>query len=810
MEKLFQDILFGARLLRKNPGFAAIVALTLSLGIGANTTIFSVVSAVMLRPLSYKDPDRLVVVWEHNRPRERANNVISPANFLDWQEQNSVLESMAAFVDFRANLTGMGDPEEIPIQIVTVNIFPLLGVDSRIGRVFSEDEGGEGAHPVVILSHGAWQRRFGGDPGVLGRALTLNGRDHAVVGVMPPDFQLYVRQGSFTNAPAELWMPYRFTAEHRIRRGRFMMAIARLKSGVSLTHARTEMDAIARRLEEQYPAFNSGWGVNVVPIHEQLVGDVRPALLVLMAAVGFVLLIGCANVANLLLARGAMRRREVALRAALGAGRGRIVRHLLTESTLLGLIGGACGILLAYMGVVILTAVMPHELRPVTSEVRLDGVVLGFTLALSLLTGLGFGLAPALQASATQPAESLKQGSRNPAGGRGRLKNVLVAAEAGLAVVLLIAAGLMLQSFLRLEAINPGFDPDRLLTFRVSLPTAHYPQPAQSVAFFNRLIERLGALPGVRSSGGVVFLPFSGPGSATDFAVVGRPAPPPGQELVADVRVVHRDYFPTMGIPLLRGRLFTQREGTDPANVVIINETLAREIFPGEDPVGRKLVIDMSDENKADEIVGVVGDVKHSTLDGRVRPMTYWPYPRYPFGFMTIVVRTEGNPAGLAAALRREVRALDKDQPVADLRTMEDLLAATVARPRFNAALLAGFAAMALILACVGIYSLMAYAVAQRTREIGVRMALGSRRRDVVRLVVGQGMTPVLWGAAAGVAAAWWLTRYMESLLYGVTATDARTFAAVPALLACAALLGCYIPARRAARIDPSAALRCE
>ncbi len=810
MDTLRQDLRLALRFLRRHSGTTTIAIVTIALGIGATTAIFSVVNALMLRPLPYRDPDRLAVVWEQNRPRGNNTNVVSPANFIDWQEQNTVFDEMAAFVDLRANLTGLGDPEEIPVQLVTANMFRMLGTDSRLGRVFNETEANEGAPRAVVLSHRFWQSRLGGDPKVLERALELNGLSHTVIGVMPPDFELLVRQGSFTAVAPELWLPYRFTAEHRTRRGRFMLALARLKPGIPLSQARAEMDTIAGRLEQQYPEFNTGWGVNLVPLREQLIGDVRPALLVLLAAVGFVLLIACANVANLLLVRASGRQKEIAVRAALGAGRGRITRQLLTEGTLLSVAGGFFGIILAYFGVRALVVLCPAELQPLALQVNLDGRVLAITALLAFLTGLAFGLVPAIEGSRVRLAESLQEEGRGSSGSRrsSRMRNAFVAAQVMLSLVLLVAAGLMIRSFLLLQAVDPGFDPNRVMTFRVSLPNTRYPERSQTVRFFNRLAERLETLPGVRSAGGIVFLPFAGPGSATDFTVVGRPAPPPGQEMITDVRVVHPGYFATMSIPLIRGRLFNPREASEPANVVVINETLARQVFPGEDPIGKKLIIDMSDVKQPDEIIGVVADVRHASLSGEVRPMTYWPYPRYPFGFMTMTVRTSGEPSALAGVIRREVRALDKDQPAADVRTMNEIMATVIARPRFNMALLAVFALLATVLASVGIYGVMSYAAAQRTHEIGVRMALGGTGRQMSRLLIGQGMRTAAAGAAGGLAAAWWLTRYMAGMLYGVTATDAVTFLAVTAFLLGVALLGCYIPARRAARVYPADALR--
>ena len=812
METLWQDLRYGARQLARSPGFTAVAVLTLALGIGANTAIFSVVHSLLLEPLPYRQPDRLVVVWEHNRPRARETNTISPANFLDWREQNTVFEQMAAFVDIRANLTGVADPEELPAQLVTVELFPLLGVEAAHGRVFAAEEGVRGQDRVVLLSDGLWRRRFNADAGVIGKTLTLNHESYTVVGVLPPGFNLFLRQGSLTTSPAELWVPYSFTEQHRIRRGRFMMSLARLKSGVSLAQAQAEMHAIATRLEQQHADFNTGWGVNVVSLRQQLVGDLRVSLLVLMAAVGFVLLIACANVANLLLSRAVARQHEVAIRTALGAGRRRILQQLLTESALLGTVAGTVGLLLAFWGVDLLKTISPRQLETLMQRVAIDGWVLGFTVVASLATVALFGAVPAFATLRANVGDSLKEGVRG--GGRqarsGRARSLLVVSELALALVLLISAGLLIKSFGRLQSVPTGFNPDNLLTLRIQLSSERYDDRAQRTAFFRDLIGRIKTLPGVQSAGAIAFLPLAGPGSATGFSVVGRPAPLPGEEPVCDVRVVHPGYFSTMGIPLLRGRNFSEQEASEPANVVIINEALAREMFPNEDPIGKKLVIVMSDQPPQDEIIGVVGDVKHEGPDSEARPMTYWPHPRFPFPFMSVVVRAQGDPLSLVGAVRHEVQAIDPAQPLADVRTMEQLLANSVARPRFNTLLLGIFAAVALVLAAVGIYGVMAYSVAQRTHEMGIRLALGAQPRDVVKLIVGSGLALALAGVVLGLAGALAFTRLLASLLFATEPTDPTTFAGMVAVLLAVALLACWIPARRAMRVDPMVALRYE
>jgi putative ABC transport system permease protein len=811
MEALWQDLKYGARMLAKSPGFTLVAVIALALGIGANTAIFSVVNAVLVRSLPFRNPDRLVIVWENNRTRGRDQNVISPANYLDWRDQNTVFDSMAALFDYRANLTGVDDPEELPTQVVSANFFDLLGVSATLGRTFTPEEGEAGHDQVVVLSQGLWKRRFGGDPAIIGKTIKLSGQDFTVVGIAPPDLQLLIKQGSLTGKQAELWMPATFSPNSRVRRGRYMTAIARLKPGVTLAQAQAEMDGIAGHLEEQYVDFNTGWGVNLVPLQNQLVGAIRPALLVLLGAVAFVLLIACANVANLLLARAATRQREIAIRTALGARRGRIVRQLLTEATVLAALGGALGLWLAMWGVDLLLALAPKDLTGL-KDVGIDYRVLGFTMAVSVLTGVLFGLAPALEASRPNLNESLKEGGRGAATGRRshRWRNVFVVVEVALALVLLIGAGLMIRSFARLQSVDPGFDANNLLTVRLLLPVSKYGQDPQRIAFFKQLAERVQALPGVRSAGAISYLPFTGGGAATSIDIEGRPAPPPGQQLVGDVRVVDGGYFRTMGIPLLQGRTFTEREQTQESHVVMINETMARDFFPGEDPIGHRVRIAMKNENVPSEIIGVVRDVRHVGLETPARAMTYWPYPELAYSGLTLVVRAESEPLALAEAVRREVLALDKDQPIADVSTMEQLLSDSVSRARFSALLLGVFAAVALLLAAVGIFGVMSYGVSERTHEIGVRMALGAQASHVLTLVVRQGMALTLIGIVIGLGAAFGLTRVMASLLYGVSATDPVTFVAISLLLASVALLACYLPARRATKVDPMIALRYE
>jgi putative ABC transport system permease protein len=801
---LWQDLRYGARMLSKNPGFTLIAVATLALGIGANTAIFSVVNAVLIRAFPYSDADRLAIVWETRRGEV---NTVSPANFFDWQEQNKVFEGMAAYADTRVNLAGDIEPEEIPAQRSTANLFSILGVNALLGRTFSAEDGKPGQNKVAVISFALWQRRFGGDPRVIGRNINLDAVDYTLIGVLPPDVKWHVRKFSLTDQPAELWVPS-ITNEMREHRGRFIGVVARLKPGVTLAQARAEMSAIAGRLAEQYKRFNTGFGADVVPLRQQFTGEIRLALLALMGAVGFVLLIACANVANLLLARAATRRKEIAVRAAMGASRGRIVRQLLTESLLLSLIGGAAGVLLARRLAAALVSLSPPELGDF-QNVEISAPSLAFTFVVALLTGVIFGLVPAFEASNVKLNDTLKEAGRSLAGSarNRRLRATLVVAEIALAIVLLAGAGVLTRSFLRLQGVGVGFNARNVLTMQVTLPDARYDKDAKIVNFFTQAIERMQSLPGVEAAGAINHTPFLGLGTQDGFSVEGRPKLAPDQPpYTTGICVTDQNFFRVLQIPLKRGRLFTEQEVKEKRNVVVINEALARKYFPNEDPLGQRL----SSWTGPNEIIGVVGDAKHKDLDKETGPMSYWPMAQVPYNHMTFALRTRGDAAAVAAAARKVIQTLDPQQSVGDVYTLESLVGDSIAAQRFNALLFSVFGVVALLLSAGGIYGVMSYTVAQRAGEIGVRVALGARSRDVLKLVILQGMKLVLAGVTLGLLAAFGLTRLLRKLLFEVSATDPSMFVSVAALLAAVALLACYIPARRATRVDPLIALRYE
>jgi len=819
MQTLWQDLRYGARMLIKNPGFTLIAVLTLGLGIGANTAIFSVVNGVLLRPLPYNEPERIVTLLNDGR------FPVSPANFLDFRANRQSFAQMAAAEAWGGVLTGNDRPEQLGGLRMGEGLFAMLGAQPLLGRTLQTEDYQPGKDHVLVLSHKLWQRAFGGDPNIIGRNITLSGESYAVVGVMPPQFQF----PPFWATRAEMWTPLDLRSRVTDRRGGSLRVFARLKPGVTLQQAQAEIDAMNKQLALAYPEADTGLNIRVEPLNEKVVGNVRRALLVLSGAVGFVLLIACANVACLLLARASARQKEAAVRVALGAGRWRIVRQLLTESLLLSVCGAALGMLLAVWGVDWLTTLLAGNSSSFTvrlprlSEIKIDATALGFTLTVTLATSLLFGLAPALAASSPDLNQTLKESGRGTSGGRRRLRETLVVAELALASVMLIGAGLLMNSFLKLRSVDPGFSPRNALTMMVSLAGAsQYVGPARET-FYRQLTDRLAALPGVESVSAINHLPLAGDWWGTSLAIEGRPLPPPGQEVIGIFRVSRPGYFQTMGIPMRAGRDFTERDTPDTPDVAIINETLARRQWPSEDPIGKRVTLDDPRDNSRTPqwftVVGVVKDVKQNSWTDAPWNEIYLPFQQSRYFYagtaghltsMTLVIRTSVEPQSLAAAAQETVRSLDRNLPVSSVVTLEQVIADTLWQPRFSLQLIGIFAALAMTLAAIGLYGVMSYSVAQRTREVGLRMALGARRRDVLKLVVGQGMKLALAGVALGLLAAVALTRLMEKLLFEVSATDFSTFALIALLLTIVALLACWIPARRAAKVDPMVALRRE
>ncbi|HEV8187776.1 MAG TPA: ABC transporter permease [Pyrinomonadaceae bacterium] len=807
MNSIIKDLKFALRGLVKHPAFTAIAVVTLALGIGGSTSIFTVVDAALLRGLPYKSPDRLYHIWENTGKKEFPKREFSYPDYQDYQ-QNNVFEGLAAYTGGGTILSGYGDPENLNSPRVSANFFSVLGVDPVLGRTFQTGEDTQGGPKVTILTYGFWQRRFGGDSGIVGRALTLNGDSYTVVGVLPASFQFALR-------PADLFVPYQPTQNQLTRR--FMHGtnlIGRLKSDKSVSDAQAELGLIASRIEQQFNDSHAGTTVRVVPLQEEVVGSVRPILLVLLAAVGFVLLIACANVASLLLTRSLSRQKEVAIRSALGASRWRVIRQLLTESLLLSLVGGGAGLVIAYWGVPALVAVLPQSqlnAMPFLKALNLNGGILGFSFALSLLTGLIFGLAPALQSSKLDLNEALKEGGRQTSIGAGhRLRSAMVVTEIALAVVLLVGAGLMMKSLFRLLKTNVGFKTENVLTAFVILPPSKYTDANKQINFNDQLRQRVQSLPGVSGAGTVNILPVNA-GNTTRFFVDGDPIPAPGEEIEANIRTVSDDYFTALGVPVLAGRAFDSRDTQNGQSVVIIGKTIADRVFAGRDPIGRKLRYSSVQANGA-LVVGVVGDVKITGLDEAIRPVLYYPFRQSSSTFQNLVVRTDGDPNVLAGAIRNEIRNLEPDAAILNVRTMDDMIAQTPASfmRRFPALLISIFAGVALLLASIGIYGVVSYSVSQQTHYIGVRMALGASPADILKMVLKQGLLLALMGVGIGVLAALGLMRLLSTLLYQVSTNDVTTFATVTGALFVVALLACYLPARRATKVDPLVALRYE
>jgi putative ABC transport system permease protein len=811
MATLLNEIRHGIRSLLKHPGFTAIAIITLALGIGANTAVFSVVYAVLLRPLPYRDPERLVTIWEESPQRDMYEMPVSLANLRDWQEQNGTFEQIAAYTFAQLNLTGTGEPARLLTIRSSANLFSLVGGQPAIGRTFLPEEDKEGANRVVVLSDGLWRSRFGSDPQVVGRALTLDNQSYTVVGVMRPGFQFPVGfgyMGQVQNDPIDLYVPIAASSSE-LRRGSYsFFAIGRLKPGVSMAQARAEMTAIESRLEKQYPGV-TGIGISLVSTYEQTVKNIRPALLVLLGAVGFLLLIACANIANLMLVRTASREKEIAIRTALGASRLRILRLLLGESLLISLAGGFLGLLLALWGTDALIALAPENI-PRLNEVGIDVPVFVFTLTVALLTGVIFGLIPALHAARPDLNEALKEGTRGSTGSVAgkRTRNVLVGAEVALSLVLLIGAGLMIKSLLKLQQVSLGFNPDNLLTANLTLSRSKYAEDRQQVAFFQDALQRIQSLPGVQSVAATTALPLTVTVSGSDFRIEGHPEPEEGQEMIINTSSVSPDYFRTLGVHLIKGREFSDRDRSEAPMAAIINNDFARVYFSNEDPIGKRISFD--DRQSYFSIVGVTQDVKRFGLDSNTKPEVFLPYLQSPSPSMSFVIRSSVDASALAAAVKSQIQMIDKDLPLDEAKTMNQLLAESNSGRRFNMLLLSVFAAVALLLALVGIYGVMSYTVAQRTHEIGIRVAIGAQASDVFRMVISHGMVVTLIGIVVGLLAAFGVTRLMTTMLFGVEATDPTTFIGIALLVALVAFVACYIPGRRATKVDPLVALRYE
>lgn len=805
MNSVILDLRYAFRALIRSPGFAVVTMLTLALGIGANTAVFSVINALLLKTLPYRDAGRLVTLWESREQAGMDRSPVSPPNFLDWKAESRSLRDMAAYRYWGFDLSGGAEPERITGARVSATLLPLLGVQPEAGRGFLEEEDQFGARPVVMASDALWRRRFGADPRLVGSTLRLNGGAYTIIGILPPDADL---------PAADVWVPLALEPYALTQRGdRSLTVLARLAPGATLAGARAEMQTIARRAGQLHPDADAGWDAAVVPLRDQLVAGIRPTLLLLWAAVGLVLLIGCANVANLMLARATTREREVALRAALGASRGRLVRQLLTESLVLGVAGGAAGVLLACAGVEAAVAVYTRQLAH-GAGIGIDGRVLAFAVGIALAAGVAFGLVPAWRFSSPSLGQSLKEGGeRGGVSTRASLyRSALVAGEVALALVLLIGAGLLLRSLVRLQAVDPGFRTANALTMTVSLPESRYAEPHRKVAFFQELQARLGALPGVTSAALASHLPLAGRSLTADVEPEGQPVPAPNEPRLADYVSVTPGFFRVMGIPLVAGRDLASGDVLEGPPVVVINAAMARRYWANRNPIGRRVVVGatVGADVRPRTIVGVVGDVRAAGLESEPAPAMYVCYFQNPWPTMNAVVRTVSDPASLAAAVRAQVRALDANQPVYNLRSLDEVLGGSLALRRTQARLLSVFTLAALLLAAVGVYGVVAHAVARRTHEVGIRMALGARRGDVLRLVVGQGIRPVAIGLALGCLGALGASKTLAGLLFGVAPTDAVTFAGASFVLLLVALAACWLPARRATRVDPVVALRSE
>jgi putative ABC transport system permease protein len=807
MGTFWQDLRYGVRMLMKNPGFTLVAALAIALGVGANTTIFSAVNALLLRPFSFENQDRLTMIWERVPDSGVRRGSAAPANFLDWRDQSTVFEEMVATNSRAFNLTEGAQPERVSGTRVSPNFFSLFNVKAARGRTFTAEEGKVGSEQVVLIKQSLWERRYAADPGLVGRQIMIDGRSFTVIGIIPQDFNFPVNGG-------ELWTPLAFDQKEQADRGNhYLQVVGLLKPGITKEQAQAEIDSISQRAQSQFPETNSGRTGFIEGLNESYTRGSRIYLTVLMGAVVFVLLIACANVANLLLVRSTSRQKEIAIRMALGGSRWRLLRQLLTESLVLAFLGGGLGLLFSVWGIEFIKGGIPPgftQFIPGWEKLRLDTEVLLFTLVVTLLTGAVFGLAPALQSTRVNLNESLKESGKNASSGasRNRLRSLLVISEIALSLVLLVGAGLMIRSFVHLIRSDLGVNPANVLTMELSIPRLKYPEEQQRINFYQELVERIQNLPGVEQAAAANYIPMGRSSSSSNFRIEGQAAPPKGKEPFADFRVITPRYFEAIGTPVRQGRVFTEQDKRDAPQVVIINERLARRYFSAGDALGKRLVI--SDKEGALEIVGIAADVKNEDLDEEADMTVYRPFLQQPWWSMALVVKTSADPTQLASTVRNEVRAIDPEQPVFNIKTMQQVIEEGIAPKRLSMLLLGFFACGALLLAAVGIYAVMSYAVTSRAHEIGIRMALGAQPRDILRLIVSQGLLLTLIGVGLGLGGALLLTRAMTEILYGVKATDPLTFGGLTLLLSAVALLACYVPARRATRVDPMVALRYE
>ncbi len=812
METFLRDLRYSVRMLIKSPAFTCVAVISIALGIGANTTVFSVINAVLLRSLPYKDPNSLVLVWGDSRTETslRKHNQVSATDVADMRSQSTVFEDITTYTGWYPIMSGDGEAERVPAIQVGDGFFKIMQGKPLLGRVFTPEEQEDGKDFVVVLGHGLWQRRFGSDPNIVGKNVYLNGRHYNVVGVMDADFRplppsLVAPEGQFYRPVAE-------AHDESQRSARHLRAIARLKSGVTVEQARAEVSVIAERLEQQHPESNKHTGAHVVSITDEIVGGIRPTLLMVFGAVVFVLLVACANVANLLLARSTVRYKEITIRTAIGAARGQLIRQLLTESLALAFLGGGLGLLLAFWGTD-LVAAAGSKINPMFEGIRVDMRVLGFTFGISIITGLIFGLAPALQISKPNLVESLKEGGRGsgPSSSRNRLRSVLVVSEIAMTLVLLVCAGLLIRTVTRLRNVETGFNPQNVLTMTLGLPAVKYPKPENYVAFNKQVTERIAALPGVKAVGTTSVMPLSDNFDGRGLVVEDQPKPR-GEEITVDLYVTTAGYLRAMEINTLNGRAIGEEDPADSSKIALINKTMAAQLWPNQDPLGKRIRFPGSEKNPQPwrTVVGIVSDVSQYALDKKPPMQIYLPHSQFPTSFNSIVVKTDGEPTAMINPVRREILAVDKDQAVFNVTTLDQLMGESILIRRFFMLLLLVFAGLAMVLAAVGIYGVMSYVASQRTHEIGIRMALGAQASDVLKLLIGNGMVLALIGVVAGLVGAFALTRVMAGLLFGVSATDAVTFVSVSTGLILVALLACYIPARRATKVDPLVALRYE